>query len=101
MFPFQDQYVFVYDCLLEALISGDTLMRADEYQDILSEMCQFDNAIQKTKLEEQFDVIIFEINYWSKFFISILFISMHIFERIMITALKIVRLSLCFIFDVL
>lgn len=63
MFPFQDQYVFVYDCLLEALISGDTLMRADEYQDILSEMCQFDNAIQKTKLEEQFDVIIFEINY--------------------------------------
>lgn len=52
-----DQYVFVYDCLLEALISGDTLMRADEYQDILSEMCQFDNAIQKTKLEEQFEIL--------------------------------------------
>ncbi|KAL4236769.1 hypothetical protein ACF0H5_005154 [Mactra antiquata] len=52
-----DQYVFVYDCLLEALISGDTLMRADEYQDILSEMCQFDNTIQKTKLEEQYDIL--------------------------------------------
>ncbi|XP_060596915.1 receptor-type tyrosine-protein phosphatase F-like isoform X1 [Ruditapes philippinarum] len=52
-----DQYVFVYDCLLEALISGDTLMRADEYQDILSEMCQFDNTIQKTKLEEQFEIL--------------------------------------------
>jgi len=48
--------MFVYDCLLEALISGDTLMLADEYKDILAEMCQFDNAIQKTKLEEQFDV---------------------------------------------
>lgn len=46
----------MYDCLLEALISGDTLMLADEYKDILAEMCQFDNAIQKTKLEEQFDV---------------------------------------------
>ena len=53
---FQDQYVFVYDCLLEALISGDTLMRADEFPEILSELCQYDNVIQKTKLEEQFDV---------------------------------------------
>jgi hypothetical protein len=52
----------VYDCLLEALISGDTLMRADEYQDILSEMCQFDNTIQKTKLEEQFEVIILKVH---------------------------------------
>ena len=52
----QDQYVFVYDCLLEALISGDTLMTVEEYPEILSEMCQYDNMIQKTKLEEQFDV---------------------------------------------
>ena len=48
--------MFVYDCLLEALISGDTLMTAEEYPEILSEMCQYDNMIQKTKLEEQFDV---------------------------------------------
>ena len=57
----QDQYVFVYDCLLEALISGDTLMTAEEYPEILSEMCQYDNMIQKTKLEEQFDVRITEL----------------------------------------
>lgn len=57
--------MFVYDCLLEALISGDTLMRADEYQDILSEMCQFDNTIQKTKLEEQFEVGTIVDNYFS------------------------------------
>ena len=50
--------MFVYDCLLEALISGDTLMTAEEYPEILAEMCQYDNMIQKTKLEEQFDVSI-------------------------------------------
>ena len=53
--------MFVYDCLLEALISGDTLMMADEYPDMLSEMCQYDNTIQKTKLEEQFDVSSHEV----------------------------------------
>ena len=55
--------MFVYDCLLEALISGDTLMTADEYPEILSEMCQYDNTIQKTKLEEQFDVCIYILFY--------------------------------------
>ncbi|WAR24729.1 PTPRT-like protein [Mya arenaria] len=50
-----DQYIFVYDCLLEALISGDTLMLATEYKELLADMCQFDNNIQKTRLEEQFD----------------------------------------------
>ena len=62
-FLLQDQYVFVYDCLLEALISGDTLMMADEYPDMLSEMCQYDNTIQKTKLEEQFDVSSHEVRH--------------------------------------
>ncbi|KAH3848630.1 hypothetical protein DPMN_091010, partial [Dreissena polymorpha] len=52
-----DQYIFVYDCLLEALICGDTLMYADEYKELLADMCQFDNSIQKTKLEEQFDIL--------------------------------------------
>ena len=55
--------MFVYDCLLEALISGDTLMMADEYPDMLSEMCQYDNTIQKTKLEEQFDVSSHEVRH--------------------------------------
>ncbi|XP_052778200.1 receptor-type tyrosine-protein phosphatase S-like isoform X1 [Mya arenaria] len=52
-----DQYIFVYDCLLEALISGDTLMLATEYKELLADMCQFDNNIQKTRLEEQFDIL--------------------------------------------
>ena len=59
--------MFVYDCLLEALISGDTLMMAEEYPEMLSEMCQYDNTIQKTKLEEQFDVSIVKLISLSQF----------------------------------
>ena len=38
-------------------------MMADEYPDMLSEMCQYDNTIQKTKLEEQFDVSSHEVHH--------------------------------------
>lgn len=31
-------------------------MAVKEYPEILSGMCQYDNTIQKTKLEEQFNV---------------------------------------------
>ncbi|KAK3576165.1 hypothetical protein CHS0354_016972 [Potamilus streckersoni] len=52
-----DQYIFIYVCLLEALLSGDTTIRVDDFPDTLSEMCQFDPSTGKTKLEEQFDIL--------------------------------------------
>lgn len=53
---FQEQYIFVYDVLLEALICGDTTIPADKYPDALSELLEIDQNIGKTKLEEQFEV---------------------------------------------
>lgn len=52
----QEQYIFVYDVLLEALICGDTTMAAASYPKTLSEMLEYDQSIGKTKLEEQFEV---------------------------------------------
>ncbi|KAL5021811.1 hypothetical protein ScPMuIL_000966 [Solemya velum] len=52
-----EQYIFVYDVLLEALICGDTTIPCDLYPEVLSELCQFDQSIDKTKLEEQFEIL--------------------------------------------
>nr|XP_011451000.2 receptor-type tyrosine-protein phosphatase kappa isoform X5 [Crassostrea gigas] len=52
-----EQYIFVYDVLLEALICGDTTMAAASYPKTLSEMLEYDQSIGKTKLEEQFEVL--------------------------------------------
>lgn len=50
--------MFVYDVLLEALICGDTTLTLDAYPDALSELLQFEQSIGKTKLDEQYEVII-------------------------------------------
>lgn len=55
---FQEQYLFVYDVLLEALICGDTTVPVDKYLDTLSDLLQYDEAISKTKMDEQFEVFI-------------------------------------------
>ncbi|XP_078317103.1 receptor-type tyrosine-protein phosphatase kappa-like isoform X4 [Crassostrea virginica] len=52
-----EQYIFVYDVLLEALICGDTTMAAATFPATLSEMLEYDQSIGKTKLEEQFEVL--------------------------------------------
>ncbi|KAK0064948.1 receptor-type tyrosine-protein phosphatase alpha, partial [Biomphalaria pfeifferi] len=52
-----EQYVFVYDCLLEALICGDTTISLRAFPDVYSDLCQFDADISKTKLEEQFEIL--------------------------------------------
>ncbi|XP_071118953.1 receptor-type tyrosine-protein phosphatase mu-like isoform X3 [Haliotis cracherodii] len=52
-----EQYIFVYDCLLEALICGDTTVTSHNYVDSYSDMCQFDSEIGKTKIEEQFEIL--------------------------------------------
>lgn len=54
--PLQEQYVFVYDSLLEALICGDTTVSSHAFPELFNELCLFDPDIGKTKLEEQFEV---------------------------------------------
>ena len=55
----QEQYVFVYDCLLEALICGDTTVSSTAFPEIYTDLCLFDSDINKTKLEEQFEVHVY------------------------------------------
>lgn len=52
-----EQYVFVYDCLLEALICGDTTVASYAFPEVYTELCLFDQDISKTKLEEQFEIL--------------------------------------------
>ncbi|CAL1529511.1 unnamed protein product [Lymnaea stagnalis] len=52
-----EQYVFVYDCLLEALICGDTTVSMKAFPEVYTDLCQFDTDISKTKLEEQFEIL--------------------------------------------
>ncbi|KAK3787252.1 hypothetical protein RRG08_055974 [Elysia crispata] len=52
-----EQYVFVYDCLLEALICGDTTIVSYAFPEVYTELCLFDQDISKTKLEEQFEIL--------------------------------------------
>ncbi|XP_059158477.1 receptor-type tyrosine-protein phosphatase mu-like [Physella acuta] len=52
-----EQYVFVYDCLLEALICGDTTVSTKTFPEVYIDLCQFDADISKTKLEEQFEIL--------------------------------------------
>ena len=52
----QEQYVYVYDVLLEALLCGDTTVTCDSFPSFYANLCQFDPSIGKSKLEEQFEV---------------------------------------------
>ncbi|XP_061175017.1 receptor-type tyrosine-protein phosphatase kappa-like isoform X4 [Saccostrea echinata] len=52
-----EQYIFVYDVLLEALICGDTTISTATYPEALSEMLEYDQSIGKSKLEEQYEVL--------------------------------------------
>ena len=53
----QEQYIFVYDALLEALKAGDTVMPCSEFKEKYEEICKPDpekNDIPK--IEQQFQV---------------------------------------------
>ncbi|CAG5120854.1 unnamed protein product, partial [Candidula unifasciata] len=52
-----EQYIFVYDCLLEALICGDTTVSNHAFPEVFTDLCLFDADISKTKLEEQFEIL--------------------------------------------
>ncbi|XP_070194103.1 receptor-type tyrosine-protein phosphatase epsilon-like [Littorina saxatilis] len=52
-----EQYVFVYDALLEALICGDTTVSSHAFPEVYNDLCLYDSDIGKTKLEEQFEIL--------------------------------------------
>nr|KAG5710302.1 hypothetical protein BaRGS_009018 [Batillaria attramentaria] len=52
-----EQYVFVYDSLLEALICGDTTVSSHAFPEVYNDLCLYDPDIGKTKLEEQFEIL--------------------------------------------
>lgn len=52
-----EQYVYVYDVLLEALLCGDTTVTSDSFPSFYANLCQFDPSIGKSKLEEQFEIL--------------------------------------------
>lgn len=74
-FLLQEQYIFVYDVLLEALICGDTTIPLELFTELLSELLQFEQHIGKTKLEEQFEVRTYEM--WSKMYRVCLLLFQH------------------------
>lgn len=76
----QEQYIFVYDVLLEALICGDTTMAAATFPVTLSEMLEYDQSIGKTKLEEQFEVQKFS-RFSPSFFDMIFLAKLHVYRR--------------------
>ena len=53
---FQEQYIFVYDGLLEALMSGDTCIPCPDLLERYEELQQPDPETNKSKLQDQFDV---------------------------------------------
>uniref|UniRef100_A0A0L8G606 Protein-tyrosine-phosphatase n=1 Tax=Octopus bimaculoides TaxID=37653 RepID=A0A0L8G606_OCTBM len=55
-----EQYVFVYDVLLEALLCGDTTICCDSFPSFYASLCEFDPSIGKSKLEEQFEEFVNE-----------------------------------------
>ena len=52
----QEQYIFVYDALLEALKAGNTAIGCSEFRDEFERLKQVDAKTGKSKLQEQFAV---------------------------------------------
>ena len=56
LYHYQEQYIFVYDGLLEALMSGDTSIPCPELQERYEQLKEVDPETKKSKLQDQFDV---------------------------------------------
>jgi len=52
----QEQYIFVYDALLEALKAGKTVIGCSHFKSEFDKLCAVDPANGKSKLQQQFDV---------------------------------------------
>ena len=54
--PFQRQYVFIHDALLEAIECGDTDVPARDLSEQFRSLCVLEDALQKTKIQLEFEV---------------------------------------------
>ena len=54
----QEQYIFVYDALLEALKVGKTVISCSVFKQEFEMLCMTDPAKGKSGLEEQYEVLI-------------------------------------------
>ena len=52
----QQQYSFVYDAVLDALLSGETTIPNSTFSEVYEEMCTLKPETSSTPLEDQFDV---------------------------------------------
>jgi len=52
----QEQYIFVYDALLEALKAGKTVISCSVFKPEFDKLCVIDAACGKSKLQQQFEV---------------------------------------------
>ncbi|KAK6188530.1 hypothetical protein SNE40_004688 [Patella caerulea] len=52
-----EQYIFVYDCLLEALICGDTTIPVVNYPTVYRDLVAYNQDLGKSKLDEQFEIL--------------------------------------------
>ena len=52
----QEQYIFVYDALLEALKAGKTVIGCSQFKSEFDKLCAVDHASGKLKLQQQFEV---------------------------------------------
>lgn len=53
---FQKQYIFVYRALLEIAQFGVTEIKASKLKATLEKLRQVENGLEKSKMEEEFDV---------------------------------------------
>jgi hypothetical protein len=51
----QEQYIFVYDALLEAIVAKDTTIPKSSFRAAFEELSENENGIE-TRLEKQYDV---------------------------------------------
>jgi len=52
----QEQYIFVYDALLEALKAGKTVIGCSDLKPEFDKLCVVDASCGKSKLQQQYEV---------------------------------------------
>ena len=69
-FYLQEQYMFLYDALLEAVLAGETTIPLSEFESQYKEMCIPKPGFTSSALDKQYDVS--NSHYRDKFIIFIL-----------------------------
>ena len=71
----QEQYIFVYDALLEALKAGKTVIGCSDFKPEFNKLCVVDALTGKSKLQQQYEVMSLHS---ANLFCDISFLSFHI-----------------------